>query len=123
MRIIVDAPRYYKAIFKYLDKIFEGGYISDKNNSRYFLNSDKKVLAAYHKEYDTIYINTNELWFKFERIFSLNYKNLETIFKNWFKNRIPFFRRILGFSVKPTLPPEELSWTNMEFDNLKPIQN
>jgi len=123
MRFIIDAPRYYKAIFKYLDKIFEGGYISDKKNARYFLNSDKKVLAAYYKEYDTIFINTNELWFKFERIFSLNYQNLEAIFKNWFKNRIPFFRRILGFSVKPALPPEEMNWTNMKFDELKSIQN
>jgi hypothetical protein len=121
MRFIIDAPRYYKAIFKYLDKIFEGGYISDKKNAIFFLNSDKKVLAVYYKEYNTIYIKTKELWFRFESIFSLNYKNLVTIFKKWFKSRIPFFLRILGFLVKPALPPEELSWVNMTFDELKPI--
>ena len=85
MKIIIDAPRYYRAILKYLDKTFEGGYISDKKNSTFFLNSDKKVLAVYHKKYDTIYINTNELWFKFERVFSLDYQNLANIFKKWFK--------------------------------------
>jgi hypothetical protein len=123
MRIIIDAPRYYRAILKYLDKTFDGGFISDKKNSRYFLNSDKKVLAVYHKKYDTIYINTNELWFKFERVFSLDYQNLANIFKKWFKDRMTFFRRILGFSVTPALPPEELSWFTMEFDELRPILN
>jgi hypothetical protein len=121
MRFIIDEPRYFKAIFSYLDKTFEGGYISDKKNAIFFLNSDKKVLAVYYKEYNTIYIKTKELWFRFESIFSLNYKNLVTIFKKWFKSRIPFFLRILGFLVKPALPPEELSWVNMTFDELKPI--
>jgi hypothetical protein len=121
MRIIVDSPKYFRVIFKYIDKIFEGGFIGNKEDSKFFLDSEKKVLAEYNKKHNKVYISAYQLWLKFGKIFRINDRDLIDVFKKWFQNKIGFFKKIFGFSIGPALPPTEQDWINIQFNDLKPI--
>jgi len=121
MRIIIDAPKYFNAIFNYIDKIFNGGFVSHKNDSKFFLDSNKKVLAEYNKKHNKVYVSAYNLWLKFGKIFRMSDRDLIDVFQKWFRSRIGFLKRIFGFSVGPALPPTEQDWINIQFNNFKPI--
>ena len=86
MDIIVDRPQLVRVVLLYLNKNF--GNLTPKKsfkhpNSIFYVDSNNEILMEYDKKIDEVYIHYERIWSKIESLFSLNYRETQSIMKVW----------------------------------------
>ena len=86
MDIVVDKPQLVRVVLLYLNKNF--GNLTPMTNSEFpnsvfYVNTDNEVIMEYDKENEHVWIDYYNFWSKIESLFSLNYRETQSIMKVW----------------------------------------
>jgi hypothetical protein len=75
----------YKIVINYLNKKFGDlkPYETDQYPDYIFFMKDKQVIFEYNKENGRVYISYDDIWSFLERIFSMEYKQIQEVTKLW----------------------------------------
>ena len=118
MDIIVDRPQLVRVVLLYLNKNF-GNLTpmtnSEFSNSVFYVNSDNEVLMEYNQENSYVYIHYDYIWSKIESLFSLNYRETQSIMKVWLERDY----NLMNLKRLFTLSEELMGWR--EITNLNDI--
>ena len=86
MNIIVDRPQLVRVVLRYLNMNF--GDLTPKSylnipGKVFYVNTDNEVIMEYDKENEHVWIDYYNFWSKIESLFSLNYRETQSIMKVW----------------------------------------
>jgi hypothetical protein len=75
----------YKTIIKLLNKKFGDlkPYETDQHPDNIFFMKDKQVIFDYDKKNGLVYISYDDIWSFLERIFSMEYEQIQEVTKLW----------------------------------------
>lgn len=93
MNIIVDRPQLVRVVLLYLNKFF--GDLTTKTSeeftdSVFFVNSDNEILMEYLKDMNRVFIHYGKIWSKIEKLFSLKFRETQSIMKHWLEEHYNF---------------------------------
>ena len=118
MNIQVNKHQLERVSIKWLNKYY--GNLTPKTNSEYpesvfYVNSDNEVLMEYNQENSYVYIHYDYIWSKIESLFSLNYRETQSIMKVWLERDY----NLMNLKRLFTLSEELMGWR--EITNLNDI--
>jgi len=110
MKIIITESKLEKAAIKWLNDNY--GYLEPFETEKYpdyiFYKKGDDVILDYDKKFGYVYVNYEEIWSFFERMFGMDNQQIKDITKIWVEERY----NLMVTTTNKWLLKKELRWGN-----------